>query len=98
MATMMLKQKKLFAGCKKKTLRNWKMHLQELEFGTGGLRGIMGVGTNRMNKYTIGKATQGYSNYLKQSFSKSALPSGTIPVTTAAILLKLWQTSLLPMA
>lgn len=39
-----------------------------LEFGTGGLRGIMGVGTNRMNKYTVGMATQGYANYLKQSF------------------------------
>jgi phosphoglucomutase len=38
------------------------------EFGTGGLRGIMGVGTNRMNKYTVGMATQGYANYLKQSF------------------------------
>ena len=41
---------------------------RNLEFGTGGLRGIMGVGTNRMNKYTIGMATQGYANYLKQSF------------------------------
>jgi len=41
---------------------------RNLEFGTGGLRGIMGVGTNRMNKYTVGMATQGYSNYLKQSF------------------------------
>jgi phosphoglucomutase len=41
---------------------------RNLEFGTGGLRGIMGVGTNRMNKYTVGMATQGYSNYLKSSF------------------------------
>ena len=41
---------------------------KNLEFGTGGLRGIMGVGTNRMNKYTIGMATQGYANYLKLSF------------------------------
>jgi phosphoglucomutase len=41
---------------------------RNLEFGTGGLRGLMGVGTNRMNKYTIGMATQGYANYLKQSF------------------------------
>lgn len=41
---------------------------RNLEFGTGGLRGIMGVGTNRINKYTIGMATQGYSNYLKKSF------------------------------
>lgn len=38
---------------------------KELEFGTGGLRGIMGVGTNRMNKYTLGIATQGFANYLK---------------------------------
>jgi phosphoglucomutase len=42
---------------------------QNLEFGTGGLRGIMGVGTNRINKYTIGMATQGYSNYLLKSFT-----------------------------
>src|SRR5690242_1184600 len=41
---------------------------RNLEFGTGGLRGIMGVGTNRMNKYTVGMATQGYANYLKHSF------------------------------
>ena len=39
---------------------------QDLEFGTGGLRGIMGPGTNRMNIYTVGMATQGYSNYLKK--------------------------------
>ncbi len=39
-----------------------------LEFGTGGLRGTMGVGSNRMNKYTVGMATQGLANYLKQSF------------------------------
>ncbi|MEE4176290.1 MAG: phospho-sugar mutase [Bacteroides sp.] len=41
---------------------------RDLEFGTGGLRGIMGVGTNRMNKYTVGMATQGLANYLKQCF------------------------------
>ncbi len=41
---------------------------RDLEFGTGGLRGIMGVGSNRMNKYTIGMATQGLANYLKKSF------------------------------
>ncbi|RYD77690.1 MAG: phospho-sugar mutase [Sphingobacteriales bacterium] len=41
---------------------------KELEFGTGGLRGIMGIGTNRMNKYTVGMATQGFANYLKKSF------------------------------
>ncbi len=42
---------------------------KDLEFGTGGLRGIMGVGTNRINIYTIGMATQGLANYLKNSFS-----------------------------
>lgn len=42
---------------------------QDLEFGTGGLRGIMGVGSNRMNKYTVGAATQGLCNYLKKEFS-----------------------------
>ncbi len=41
---------------------------QDLEFGTGGLRGIMGVGSNRMNKYTVGSATQGFANYLKNNF------------------------------
>lgn len=41
---------------------------KNLEFGTGGLRGIMGIGTNRMNKYTVGMATQGYANYLKKCF------------------------------
>ncbi|WP_337601059.1 phospho-sugar mutase [Alistipes ihumii] len=41
---------------------------KDLEFGTGGLRGIMGVGTNRMNAYTVGMATQGLSNYLKKAF------------------------------
>jgi len=41
---------------------------QDLEFGTGGLRGIMGVGTNRMNKYTVGMATQGLANYMKKMF------------------------------
>ena len=43
---------------------------KDLEFGTGGLRGIMGVGTNRMNTYTVGMATQGYANYLKQCFNE----------------------------
>jgi len=41
---------------------------RDLEFGTGGLRGIIGVGTNRMNKYTVGMATQGLANYLKKVF------------------------------
>jgi len=42
---------------------------KDLEFGTGGLRGIMGVGSNRMNIYTVGSATQGLSNYLKKEFA-----------------------------
>jgi len=41
---------------------------RNLEFGTGGLRGIMGVGTNRINKYTIGMATQGFANYLNKAY------------------------------
>lgn len=46
---------------------------KNLEFGTGGLRGIMGVGTNRINKYTIGMATQGFANYLIQTFPNEQL-------------------------
>jgi len=41
---------------------------KDLEFGTGGLRGIMGAGSNRMNRYTVGAATQGLANYLKEAF------------------------------
>lgn len=51
---------------------------KNLEFGTGGMRGIMGVGTNRINKYTLGKNTQGLSDYLKKSF-----PNETIKVAIA---------------
>ena len=51
---------------------------KNLEFGTGGMRGIMGIGTNRINKYTLGKNTQGLSNYLKKSF-----PNQEIRVATA---------------
>src|SRR5215204_7087281 len=51
---------------------------RSLEFGTGGLRGIMGVGTNRMNKYTVGMATQGFANYLNQTY-----PGGPIRVAIA---------------
>jgi phosphoglucomutase len=43
---------------------------RNLEFGTGGLRGLMGAGTNRMNRYTVGMATQGYANYLKKVFGE----------------------------
>jgi phosphoglucomutase len=52
---------------------------KNLEFGTGGLRGIMGVGTNRMNKYTVGMATQGLANYLKKSFPH--LPEIKVAIT-----------------
>ena len=45
---------------------------RDLEFGTGGLRGIMGAGSNRMNKYTVGAATQGFANYLKKNFPNRA--------------------------
>lgn len=46
---------------------------RNLEFGTGGLRGIMGVGTNRINKYTIGMATQGFTNYLKKTYGNEQI-------------------------
>ena len=46
---------------------------KNLEFGTGGLRGIMGVGTNRINKYTIGMATQGFANYLLKTYSNEPI-------------------------
>ena len=51
---------------------------KDLEFGTGGMRGVVGVGTNRINKYTLGKSTQGLSNYLKKVF-----PSETLKVAIA---------------
>ncbi len=46
---------------------------RELEFGTGGMRGIMGVGTNRLNKYTLGQATQGLANYLHTQFQNQEI-------------------------
>jgi len=46
---------------------------KNLEFGTGGMRGIMGVGTNRINKYTLGKNTQGLSNYLRKQFTNKPI-------------------------
>lgn len=51
---------------------------QDLSFGTGGMRGIMGVGTNRMNRYTIGKATQGLANYINHSLKVTTAPSVVI--------------------
>ena len=46
---------------------------KDLEFGTGGMRGIMGAGTNRVNKYTLGQATQGLANYLKEQFTNQTI-------------------------
>ena len=46
---------------------------KDLEFGTGGMRGTMGAGTNRINKYTLGRATQGLSNYLNKNIKKKQL-------------------------
>ena len=46
---------------------------KDTEFGTGGMRGIMGAGTNRINKYTLGRATQGLSNYLIKNVRKEQL-------------------------
>ena len=46
---------------------------KDMEFGTGGMRGIMGVGTNRINKYTLGRSTQGLSNYLRKTFPEKEL-------------------------
>jgi len=51
---------------------------RDLNFGTGGLRGVMGVGTNRMNIYTVGYATQGLANYVKKSFPNEAHPAVAI--------------------
>ena len=56
----------LLDGNEVETLTN--AFYKELEFGTGGMRGIMGVGSNRVNKYTLGMATQGFSNYLLQTY------------------------------
>ena len=68
--------KKLLADSNTKNLID--SFYKELEFGTGGLRGVMGVGANCINKYTIGSATQGLANYLKKSF-----PSQEIKVAIA---------------
>ena len=51
---------------------------KDLEFGTGGLRGVMGIGSNRMNQYTVGMATQGLANYLNKVY-----PNETISVAIA---------------
>ena len=58
---------------------------KDLEFGTGGLRGIMGAGTNRMNIYTVGAATQGLSNYLNKCFAGKKDISVVVATTAATI-------------
>ena len=68
--------RKLIADQKEKELTD--SFYKELEFGTGGLRGVMGVGSNCMNSYTLGKATQGLSNYLNKTY-----PNGPIKVAIA---------------
>ena len=50
---------------------------RDLEFGTGGLRGVLGMGTNRMNIYTVRKATQGLADYLNASFSSPSVAMST---------------------
>ena len=77
---------------------------KNLEFGTGGMRGIMGVGTNRINKYTLGKNTQGLSNYLKKVFAGEALKvaiaydcrhnSNTLAKVVADVFFCKWHSSL----
>src|SRR5690606_8448603 len=70
----------------KAELRNIADHPQEIEdrfyreltFGTGGLRGVIGAGTNRMNRYTVGKATQGLAQHLLQQASEGETPSVVI--------------------
>lgn len=49
---------------------------QNLSFGTGGLRGVIGAGTNRMNVYTVAKASQGLANYLNNNFEKTSISIG----------------------
>lgn len=54
---------------------------RDLDFGTGGLRGVIGAGTNRMNIYTVAKASQGLADYLKKNFAE---PSVAIAMTAAS--------------
>ena len=60
---------------------------KDLEFGTGGLRGIMGVGSNRVNKYTLGAATQGFSNFLNNKYpNQEQIKIVTIPPKLSLLL------------
>ena len=60
---------------------------KDLEFGTGGLRGVIGAGTNRMNVYTVGKATQGLADYVNSVLKPVRLQSLTIAVLNLTFLL-----------
>ena len=57
---------------------------QNLSFGTAGLRGVLGAGTNRMNIYTVGRATQGFADYLNANFDNPPSPSPATAATTAS--------------
>ena len=68
-AIMTKPPKKKFANYKKGCYQNWKMHfIKTWNLVPAAFVDIMGVGTNRMNKYTVGMATQGYANYLNKCF------------------------------
>lgn len=61
---------------------------QDLEFGTAGLRGTIGAGTNRMNIYTVGRATQGFADYLNQTFDNPTVAILAIAATRASFSLR----------
>ena len=61
---------------------------RDLAFGTGGLRGVIGAGTNRMNIYTVRKATQGLANYVKEAFCRTPINRGNGLITTSLRVLR----------
>jgi phosphoglucomutase len=74
-----------------KTLDNAKIEdafYRDLAFGTGGLRGVIGAGTNRMNIYTVAKASQGLADYLKKNFAE---PSVAMTAASKAMYLQRWR-------
>ena len=71
---------------------------RDLAFGTGGLRGVIGAGTNRMNVYTVAKASQGLADYLKKNYEKPSVVIGSTAVSRAMCLQKLPPGCLLLMA
>lgn len=64
---------------------------RDLAFGTGGLRGVIGAGTNRMNIYTVAKASQGLADYLKKHFKEPSVAPATTAVSRAMCLQKSQQ-------